>query len=154
MKRLLSAIILLLILLVRAEARLGETKEQLEERYGKPSNEEDTNKNKVMWFDKDPFKITCFLRENKVYGISYKKKVKWTDEEIMQVLNKNTGQGVEWKKMSAGFNVTQIFYKTTDGLRVALYSIFEDNLMISFQSDVQKASEEASEEKKKNMDAL
>ena len=150
MRRLLPAIPLLLILLVRAEARLGETKEQLEERYGKASTEEDTDNNKVMWFNKDPFKITCFLRGNRVYAISYKKKEKWTDEEIMQVLNKNSGQGVEWKKMSAGLNVTQVFYKTTDGHRVAVYSIFEDELMVSFQSEVQKQVDE----NKKRMDAL
>jgi len=146
----LLAIVLLAALLVRAEARLGETKEQLEERYGKASTEEDTDNNKVMWFNKDPFKITCFLRGNSVYAISYKKKEKWTDDEIMQVLNKNSGQGVEWKKMSAGFNVTQVFYKTTDGQRVAVYSIFQDELMVSFQSEVQKEVDE----KQKKIDAI
>ena len=150
MKRLLPAITLLLILLVRAEARLGESKEQLEERYGKAATEENDGADKVMMFLKDPFKITCFLRNNSSVGVTYKKNEKWSEDEIIQILNKNKPEGVKWEKVDIGFDVTKVIYKTTDGSRDAIYTIFSSELTVMYHSEVQKASEE----KQKKMDAL
>ena len=148
MKLLLSVIVLLAILLVGAEARLGETKEQLEERYGKAGKEKDEGNIKFLVFDKDSFKITCYLRQNCVCIVSYSKKEQWTDDEIKQILNKNTNQGVEWKKIENSVN--KFYYKTTDGARAAIYSILKKDLTILFQSEVQNLFDE----KQKEIDAI
>jgi len=88
-----------LAVLGTAEARLGENKEELENRFGKAVNREGIQDGdcRLFIFKVEQYEIGCFLRGGKTITIVYRKGgEKMTDNEIYTLLKKNSsGSGFE-----------------------------------------------------------
>ena len=101
MRRLLLTLFFLGAISGIAEARIGENREKIEERYGKPISEGPLpNGITLCVFRKDRFQISCYLKENKVVAIEYKKDKQMDDDEVKTLLEKNS-DGSPWDKKAS-----------------------------------------------------
>ena len=101
-------------------------------------------------FRKDRFQISCYLKENKVVAIEYKKDKQLDDDEVKTLLEKNS-DGSAWEKK----NIYQVDLNkqeyVAEKLKLeATYSILKKSLLISSQEVVN----ERNEKKKKDMEGF
>lgn len=130
-----------------AQARLGETKEQLEARLGKPLSESNERGYKILLFKKENFSILCLLSDNKTVSIIYQKNLGFTESEVQAILEKNsTGGG--WVEFSNNDEAT--LWKEESSQRSALYDKKENK--ISFTLD--KMVDRHRAEQKRALDSL
>jgi hypothetical protein len=100
-KLLIVLIVVLLAFASQVEARLGETMEQCEKRYGKPTSSEEFGGIQGLAFKKNDFTIRVFIINGKCGMISYEKEGELINkplskEEIEKFLSSNS-QDFEWE---------------------------------------------------------
>jgi ABC-type phosphate transport system substrate-binding protein len=100
-------LLLIFVMANNAFARLGETKAQLIERFGKPYVEFEQRHSKhgftyavgnIVAFQKDDWKIECLLISNQCAQVIYRKPGSWTDEQFKQLLFGNSGTN-NWQEV-------------------------------------------------------
>jgi len=105
----LKALILLLGLIpLCAHARLGQTPDQLEQRFGEPvgsNNDMIIAQGKmialclILTFKQDDWFISCHIIDGRSAQESYRKKGDWTEDQIQLVLTSNA-QGAKWTEIT------------------------------------------------------
>ncbi|HTJ79719.1 MAG TPA: hypothetical protein VL357_12050 [Rariglobus sp.] len=101
-------ILLLGLIPLYAHARLGETPDQLQQRFGSPvmvykdmiiAQGKMIELCPIYSFKQDDWNITCHIIDGRSSKESYSKKGDWTDDQIQLVLSSNT-QGAKWTETS------------------------------------------------------
>lgn len=103
-----SATILICVALISmvAQARLGETKEQMTRRYGRPTRVQRNRMTDAMWFKAGDFEVYAAIprRDRRLARIAeeihYIKMGEFPIEQALHFLNMNS-QGHKWRKVSA-----------------------------------------------------
>jgi len=124
-----------------AWARIGDTLQECQKRYGESKKVAGPN----HYFKKGGFSIVVTLFENKVDFIGYWKaeenvlgiSVAMSENEIEQLLKVNSGERV-WKKREV-ISVNQE-WQTEDGDLAASYRTLENNLVIATKGNLERAA--------------
>src|ERR1017187_9503916 len=92
MKRFMRVVVTLMFCGSIAEARIGETIEQLKQRYGQPVKSEVNTNYKdayILTFQKAPFLITIYTRDGKAGWMYYEKETEITEDQVKEILSRN-----------------------------------------------------------------
>jgi len=122
------------ITLGTANARLGETKDQLLERYGEPFLENRLGEYPCLFFKKDEYVIMFILIEGKVESLVISKPTGFLDyAEVTVLLSRNSGgSGFVFKD---GSNKGSRFFKEEDTGRKAILSPEEKGHTLSISTE-------------------
>jgi len=121
-----------------AEARLGESKEQIIERYGKPLKERVEGDWNSMLCSKDGYRFRIYLLNNKVELITIIKE-DLTEEQVKKLLSENSaGKGFD---ETDGGLLVQTNYVEVDTGRTARWWHFQDTLHIETKVAIQNQGE-------------
>jgi len=150
----LFAIIVFIFIPDRSTARIGETPQKCQERYGKPFTDKE---DEIVGYKKSGLYIMIDFYEGKAEMISFRKikqnilrmAEKLSDNEILTLLKANGGKRV-WKirdSISADKE-----WETEDGEILAQYSIFENILYISTKDCLDRHAEERKAKEEEKLD--
>lgn len=112
-----------------AEARLGETKEKCEERYGKPLKEEDVGDAHISAYKSQGYIFWISFLNGKVDWMIITKGKPWGDGETDIFITKNAlREGFVLAKEQSD-STSRIYYELSSG-RLALYQILQQELSL------------------------
>lgn len=106
-----------------SHARLGETEEQLQQRFGAPTSRQQeriiaqgkfVELGPVLRFQQNDWHISCLIIEGRCSRESYGKPGEWTEEQLALVLNTNA-QGAKWQVTDARSPKLRREWKRDDG---------------------------------------
>lgn len=137
-------------------ARIGETPEQCENRYGKPLS---TNEGGGLFFRKGPLLFQVNFFEGKCDSIIFNKEEKnvlgkpteLSDSEIAIILKANGGDR-KWNELPV--SPTMRVWKTEDGAITAVYTFFENGLALITKDYVQRYTSAESAKEKKGLEGF
>ncbi len=117
-------ILLLGLIPLCAHARLGETKDQLQQRFGAPvgnstdmiiAQSKSIELCPILTFRQDDWYIMCHIIDGRSAQEDYEKRGDWTDEQILLVLTANS-QGEKWAEtFHPSLNKEQREWRRDDG---------------------------------------
>ena len=135
------SLLLLVAFTSSAFARLGETLQQCEQRYGKPAQSDATS----LTFQKSGFFLIVYFFEGKCDKITYRKVeqnalgkgVEISDNELSQLMQLNAG-GRQWKKINL-ISMDKV-WQTEDGEIFAKYETIGGFLVIAIKDNINRAN--------------
>jgi hypothetical protein len=138
-----------------AQARIGETEKQCEERYGKPVR---VMKDKSsLAYAKAPMLLLLHFTDGRCDEISYVRADESTPEirtELSETerdfLQRANGGSRKWKKSSASSDTT-ICFETSDGELGSLYSIASRTLLITTHEAYKRFYDQAKAQEKNDL---
>jgi hypothetical protein len=142
-----------LTLVGTAEARLGESKEQVIERYGKPLKEEVDAPWGMMVCSKDGYNFSFFFLNGKV-EVMMVQKDELEEEEVKIFLNKNSsGAGfVEFK--GDVLNFAQKIYVESESGKKGVWVKLSNTLTLATEVGLKKGQEQIKKELKDKTDGF
>ena len=150
-KRILVIMLVCFVTTLRAEARLGETREECLARYGNPKRTYGDS----LIYEKSGFIIHCFFVKNKCELMYIQSPNPMSDELIMGFLDKNrSGQG-DWLKVYTMNNKSKsvLYQECEDGKSfcTAIYrtgkEVYELEITTKYGSDNKKEIESTADKK-------
>lgn len=153
MKFLISA--LLVLLFTTSHARIGESQEEIEKRYGKSKKDTAPLEPATIakWYLKSGLAISVgFLDGKSCYEFYMKgERKEFSDAEIEALLEANQGKSKFKKKDGLSINPE---WETEDGKTLAHYSKIEGNLTICSQEWMETRAKIQAEKEKKNLNGF
>ena len=147
------AVLLLLTLITPlASARVGETPEQLVERYGAIVKEKKDSESEYLTFLKGGVSINCVIRDGKTVAVLYDFFRPPSEDEIKTLLDANSG-GKKWKKDTS--SVFLASWVREDSVLSAIITRNSPNLLtIALDTMVREEGRKAMYSEKKKLDGF
>lgn len=164
MKRIIAVVSLIVFasLYQQTTARIGETPEQCQARYGKPVKIDAENKS--IWYQKVGFLIAVTFYEGKAESIMFMKAdsidsvisglaAEISETEIQNLLKSN-GEGKKWRehfvsKETKSSGYMDKLWVTEDQERMAWYNAIKQLVIATKSASVRKAAKDEAEARKK-----
>lgn len=143
MKTLAFLFALILSAIGPAHARIGETLEECQARYG--SATEHSKSEGISLFKKSGYIVTCMVTYGKVSVIVFNKEKQresvfnppLSDEEISTLQKANSG-GSEWEETTGQFEHSKRTWKSKDGKLISIYDTVKNTMSFMTMEVIQK----------------